>query len=484
MQMRVLAVAVCAAMVAACGGTSSKPHTNDAGGTTSAGSGTTTGNGICTDDNQCGTGTFCINGHCGVCNGTHPLQCPAGTFCGSSGACTVVTGSTTGSGSTGGTTGSTGSGGPCTHRSDCSGAQACLELPDAGGECGAPAGDAGCASNDQCVKAYICQAHECVYGCQNNNDCHGTQQPVCYSGNPGHCGACTANSQCLSNENCDSSGHCVARANCTDASSCNGLGCVNGTCSPCTASTDCVSPNVCDPSTGKCVSGSAGCTSDTQCQSQHSNSPAWYCASIPDGGAPVCKLGCVADNLCGTPQTGCCNVSAGQTCNTTSHTCQAGGSTGTTATTVTTNGTSTTGTTGTSGSCTSSFDCNTCFNNNQQCDQTHCQCVGQGTTSSTTAGTTAGFGTGGFGTGGFGTGGFGTGGFGTGGFGSIGGIGGTGGGCSSQSGGVGEPCGASCGCNTGLVCTDGSTTYSPTNFGDIAQCELFASSCLMTCETP
>ena len=170
MQARVphlLVAAVCAAMVAACGGTASKaPPKPDAGGNSATG--TTGSSGICTDDTQCGAGAFCINGHCGTCNSvTHPQQCPAGTFCASNGDCAVVTGSTTGSsGTSSSTTGTTGSsGGACTHRSDCPNAQACLDLADGGGECGAPAPDAGCDSNDQCIKAYICQSHDCVYGC-------------------------------------------------------------------------------------------------------------------------------------------------------------------------------------------------------------------------------------------------------------------------------------------------------------------------------
>jgi hypothetical protein len=454
------------AIAAGCSGstTSKRP---DAGSTTSSGS--TGGSGSCDTTADCGAGSFCIQNHCGTCNSTlHPIQCPVGTFCSQSGDCLVVGGSgstgTSGSGSTSGTSGSQG----CTHRSDCPSAQACIN-----GVCGAPTADAGCGSNDDCVKAYICQQSTCVYGCQHDNDCHGTALPVCIAGNPGHCGACTNSSQCASNENCASNGQCVAKTACTSADTCSGLGCVGGFCSPCTTQSDCSGGNQCDTATGRCVTGSAGCSGDQQCQSQHNGSPAWYCADLPDGGASLCRLGCVDDSLCATPQTGCCNTAAGQTCNTATHACVTNPTTtatttttsttgGTTATTTTTTTNSTTGG-NTTGSC-AGFDCQTCFDNGQSCDSTNCVCTGQATTGTgNTTGQTFGGLTGGLTTGGIDC---------------------------SQTGAEGQPCGDDCSCNSGLHCTDGDSTYSCSNpifCGDAFTCEASLQACslgapIVTCQ--
>jgi len=433
------AACLLAAVAAACGGTSSSHGSTG----TSAGSGGTTGAdaGGCTDDTEC-NGSYCINAKCGSCRGVRPLLCPAQTHCAQSGACLPDLTTTGSSGSTG-TTGAVTS---CDHRSDCPNAQACLGLPDAG-LCGAPGADAGCARNDDCVKAFICQAGSCVFGCSNDTDCHGTAQPVCYPGNPGHCGACTQSTQCHADENC-AQGQCVPKSACTTADTCAGLGCVSGFCGPCTAASDCSNGNQCDTNTGHCVAGPAGCTSDAQCQSQHSGGLGWWC-DASGGGVPECRAGCVPDFACSTPQVGCCNLGAGKSCDTASHNCVDAPTTGSTSGTTTAGTTSTTG--GTTGSCAANF-CDSCFNAGQQCDQTNCVCVG-GSTTATTGGT---------------------------GGGTTGGSGGC------VTGAAGQPCGSSCQCNSGLTCSDGSATYSPGNLSDIFSCQLYYQYCdlfpILTCQ--
>ena len=117
--------------------------------------------------------------------------------------------------------------------------------------------------------------------------------------------------------------------------------------------------------TGSSGSSGAGCASDTECQQSHGGSPAWFCApTLADGGGPfTCQLGCVADALCRTPQAGCCDLTAGLTCDPNTHACV--------------------------DKC-PTFDCNTCFTQGESCDRGSCQCViVVGTTGGGTTGSTA-----------------------------------------------------------------------------------------------
>lgn len=423
------AIPVVCFMLLACGKTTTNHPTLHDGGTTGD-AGTT---GACTIDSDCHRGSFCIAAHCGRCNGTPPLACRSGEQCLSSGACQSRTdGGTSGSSGSSGSTGASDAGYlPCANRTQCPGSEACLPGPDGGGLCGEGSTDAGCDSPDVCPKTFICQAHACIKGCNNNNDCHGSPQPYCFPGAPGHCGACTANTQCLTGENCQA-GQCVPPQACTSSSSCGGLGCVaqdggSSFCGPCLSGADCANNTSCDPTTGKCVLSSAGCTSDAQCQAIHApdgGPPFWFCDHTPN--PPACQPGCTPDAFCAPAQAGCCNLAAGATCSSTTHACTQP------ATSTSTTGTAGSSTSGTTGGC-GSFSCNQCTAS-QQCDLINCVCV-DGTTGTTggtgTTGTTSTTGT----------------------IGTTGTTGTTGGGC-SPSGDVGQPCGSGCQCNAGLQCYD------------------------------
>ena len=291
--------------------------------------------------------------------------------------------------SSGGATSSGGSsGGSCTHRSDCPNAQACL-----GGHCGVEGPDAGCASNDQCVKTFICQADSCKPGCNSNLDCHGTQLPKCVLGNPGHCSACTANADCrlagdssTANELCQS-GHCTQPTSCTTAATCNNLGCVSGFCGNCTSDADCISgTSHCDPvlpdggGSGTCLMGANVCSTDTACQADHDGGAGWFC-----GGNGACQLGCVPDVDCSPPQRGCCNAGMGLTCSATTHNCATRPTSSTSSGTTGNSGTIGTSSTGSSGSTGVSCDCSPCTNLGEGCNQANnCACVpNTGTTGST-----------------------------------------------------------------------------------------------------
>lgn len=105
-----------------------------------------------------------------------------------------------------------------------------------------------------------------------------------------------------------------------DGGHCEGIStsvCYQGDCIPqCNTDTDCPGGMYCEKPSGMCTS---GCASDAQCQFQHS-SLAWWCAPQGDGGA-ACEIGCMPDDACSSPQAGCCNLAAGQSCSPVTHTC-------------------------------------------------------------------------------------------------------------------------------------------------------------------
>jgi hypothetical protein len=162
--------------------------------------------------------------------------------------------------------------------------------------CGACSTDAQCANASNYGPGFYCQSGSCTAGqCRISTDCSaGNAGKLCNASLA--CVACGTNADCVNDPSYGANHVCVGGA------------CISGSCA---TSADCTGNNqLCDGTTHTCVA----CTTDTACTSDLTYGAAHICLKDSNGQNGQCLAG------------DCHNVSndcttAGQVCNTTTHTC-------------------------------------------------------------------------------------------------------------------------------------------------------------------